>query len=344
MFESNLSTKERLLSNKKLFDSLPMSTDAALDVMREEDLSINGTHLSAGSEMDRNTTLGDAKCTADTAISIGASILPKQKGDQNMDTTMMLNVRTAEDIKIKEDVKTKVAVLSPPKRAISETECRVVEAEKKAEAADKRAVEAEMRAARAESKAADVEKWSCVLQAAMDSAMDRVKYWEERALRAERMLAKASLSIRGQRPASLEVAKLEPESGGQDGDQVPNEVGVMEERTNGMTSASGLHDSGSAIAHIARSVVKSGSNSVEQANATERHSIHCNGIEGSQKDVTGTVIADEEDMRNGAAATSGQPNAGEERGDGAHKEVRSDSPQARCATPCALQSPEVTKL
>ena len=350
VFESNLSTKERLLANKKLFDSIPMSTDAALEVTREGGLCTTGAHASAGSEMDNNTTLGNVEHTTDTTWRI---VPPKQECDQSKHTTTMGSVtihvgtdKSEEDKEIEENnVKTKEEVLSPQKWAISEADRRAIEAERRAEAAEKRAVEAEKRATRAEGKAADVERWSCVLQAVMDSAVDRAKCWEERALRAELALAKEAVSLSAtqqQRPASVEVGRSAQKSVSHDGDQVPNEVGVNGERTNGTAGASGVHVLGRASEHLASSVEGRGCNSIEQEHATERHTI---GIGGRMEGSGGTAIA-VEDVSNGPTSINGLPNGMEERDSGDDEVVRSDSPQGLCASPNSLQPSdhEETKL
>lgn len=208
VLESNLGTKERTMINRKLFDDSSASPSGTAQMVADDDRHGYGVcgmqSLEDSEEMDKDTM-----CRANGDSSNGVSHLDSiQRGSLN---GCMAYVDTKSDTvsgKVSSGDASKSQSVGFEHWSVQEAECRAMEAERRADDAELRAVEAEVRAMGAEKKAADVHKWSCVLQAAMETAMDRAKYWEERALRAEKMLMKAQLSSDGQRPTAFEAVKL----------------------------------------------------------------------------------------------------------------------------------------
>ena len=275
MLDSNLATKERLQANNRLFDSTSITNpDATMRLARHEKLSIAGVQSADIHRQMKgsDTTSSGAECTAELKTDAETVALAHRQGGDLMvvddieSGTHMGTDGHKEDVRRLEHFPNEVEVRTLERHVI-EAGHRVAEAERRADAAEKRAVEAEKRvveaeervveaekrAARAEGKVADVEKWSCVLQAAVDSAMDRAKYWEDRAVRLEKMLAKAST---GQGP-SLAVVETGNDSDALDLALVLNEADA--------TGGAGDGDSGSGDR-----LVQSGCTAAEQmASATE---------------------------------------------------------------------------
>ena len=230
MLESNLATKERVQGNKKLFDSTSTdNTDSATRLSGSEGgLHAPSAHamrpMIASDDDDIGISVADATLDGSQA---GASLRREQSFTNDVELIKKRREEADEG---------EIWVL----------ERRAAEAERRAVAAEMRAAEAERRVLVAEGKVADVEKWSCVLQAAMDSATDRAKYWEDRATRLEKLLAKASASLGKQGSPPLVVVEAVEANGGEDIDGlhgrgvVGHRNGVMGHRNGDMGDCVGV--------------------------------------------------------------------------------------------------------